>query len=342
MVGAVVLAANGQVVGMGFHERAGGDHAEILALDSAGDNALGGTLYVSLEPCSHFGKTPPCVQRIVASGVSKVVAGMVDPNPLVCGAGLSALQDSGIEVVVGVLEKECRWLNRGFVKRINTGLPWLCLKLAATLDGKIADREGSSRWISGPEARAHVHQLRNIMDCVLVGGTTARRDDPELNVRNTAGGRNPCRAVLDPNLELSPQSRLCQSGSGGQTTIFCLSTAHKLRADLFPEHVRIVPIDNDQALAGNLHLETVLRYLSADGNLTVLCEGGGKLAAALIAAGLVDELHWIASPSLLPDEQAVPAIAPLGEVTLGNALKLKSVAVSQLGQDILIQGTFDR
>lgn len=338
VVGAVVLSADGKVVGVGYHERAGLAHAEVVALDLAGEMARGGTLYVSLEPCSHFGKTPPCTERVIASGVRRVVAAMVDPNPLVSGKGLAALEAAGIAVEVGVLEAECRRLNRGFIKKMTSGLPWLCLKLATTLDGKIADRTGSSRWISGPEARRHVHQLRNTLDCVLIGGATAQKDDPELNVRDLDSARNPARAVIDAALSISPAARLCQTDSGGQTYIFCTAEALARRGREFPEHVQLVAVESDRQAAGHVDLRSVLVWLVENGLSTILCEGGGRLAGGLIQNGLVDEIHWIVSPKILGDTEAVPAIASAGSVLLADARQLKEVSVMQLGPDVLIHG----
>ncbi len=267
-----------------------------------------------------------------------MVAGMVDPNPLVSGKGLAALREAGIEVLVGVLEEECRWLNRGFVKRMSAGLPWLCLKLATTLDGKIADRTGTSRWISGAEARLHVHHLRDTMDCVLVGGATALSDDPELSVREVEGGRHPLRAVFDPDLSLPPSARLCLEGSGGPTVIFCSSDALKRSGSNYPEHVRLVSIERDRSSVGYLDLKEGLSWLAGEGNSTVLCEGGGRLSAGLLSAGLVDEVQWIVSPKILGDAEAIPAVSHLGEVLLSNARKLEKTTYTKLGEDLLVRG----
>lgn len=339
VVGAVVVDRQGKVVGEGHHERAGLAHAEVVALDLSGEAARDATLYVNLEPCCHFGKTPPCVARVIASGVTRVVAGMVDPNPEVAGNGIKALKGAGIEVEVGVCEKEARWLNRGFIKHASTGLPWLCLKLATTLDAKIADRKGQSRWISGPEARQHVHQLRNRFDCVLIGGATALRDNPELNVRGIENARDPLRAVVDPDLSVSADARICRRDSGSSTVLFCSPDALKRRGKSFPDHVRLVKIERDPATVGYLDLHGVMRWLAQEGNLTVLCEGGGRLAAGLIAAQLVDEVHWMVSPMILADMDAVPAIPSFGRVLLADAIKLHNVRITPLGADVLICGT---
>lgn len=338
MVGALVLNSGGLVVGEGFHARAGLAHAEVMAFEEAAEACRGGTLYVNLEPCAHHGKTPPCIDSVIASGVERVVAGMVDPNPRVAGKGIAALKAAGLSVEVGVLEEQCRWLNRGFIKKMTEGLPWLCLKLATTLDGKIADRTGSSRWISGAQARQHVHRLRNSYDCVLVGGATAVCDDPELNVRDIADSRDPIRAVIDPDLKVSPGSRLCQQDTGGRTVIFCLDEAKTRRGKDFPSHVQVVPIENDSAREGHLNLASALRWLASDGALTVLCEGGGRLSAGLLTSGLVDEIQWIVSAKILGDAEAVPAVAPMGAVLLDQSKKLQKVTFQPLGQDVLVCG----
>jgi len=339
LVGAVVIGEDGLTVAEGYHQAAGQPHAEVVALEKAGEKARGGTLYVNLEPCSHWGKTPPCVDRVIASGVKSVVVGMVDPNPEVSGAGIKALREAGIEVTVGVLEQDCRWLNRGFIKTKILRIPWLCLKLATTLDGKIADRQGTSRWVSGLEARLHVHELRNTFDCVLIGAATVVIDDPELNVRGIPGGRHPLRVVVDPELVVSPSARICRPDSGGATVIFCSQRALDKRGKSYPEHVRLVAVGTLPRQPQKLDLRSVLSWLSSQGMLTVLCEGGGRLSAALLKTGLADEVEWIVSPKIIGDPQAIAAVAGEEPVLLSDAIQLHRVSVKLLGSDVLIQGT---
>lgn len=337
MVGAVVLDQNGEVVGQGYHRKAGEPHAEVLALDEAGDRAQGGTLYVNLEPCCHTGRTPPCVQEVVVSGVKRLVAGMLDPNPAVSGRGLEALRAAGIGVEVGVLEDECRWLNRGFVKRHTEGLPWLCLKLATTMDGKIADREGNSRWITGEESKRRVHELRNVFDCVLIGYTTAVKDDPELNVRDITDGRDPVRVVVDPQLSVSPESRLCKPDTGGKTMLLCSHDSLAQRQSVYPEHVKLVPVDYEPG-SHHIDLRKALRWLADEDVLTVLCEGGGRLAGRLLEQRLVDEIRWFVAPKIIGDPSAVPAVATIDRVLLGDTWDVRIRSVERLGQDVLIEG----
>ena len=336
LVGAVVLDAAGNPVGEGFHAKAGQAHAEVLALEKAGESARGGTLYVNLEPCSHFGRTPPCADRVIASGIKRVVVGVRDPNPLVAGQGLARLKDAGIELSFSTLEKECLEINRAFFKHVSSGLPWLTLKLACTLDGRIADRYGHSKWISGTEARKFVHEQRNIYDCVLVGGSTAVLDDPELNVREIADSRDPHRAVIDPELKLSPEARLCRHAEGASswTAIFCNADRTSLASN-FPNAVRIVSLpDTDE----ESELLYALSWLGRKGVQSVFCEGGGRLAAALLEEGLVDEVCWIIAPAFFSDSDAVPALSGTQTRPVESLLKLSGVSYRQLGDDMLVCG----
>ncbi len=330
IVGAVVVSKDGEVVGKGFHPKAGQPHAEVFALDEAGERARGGTIYVSLEPCCHHGKTPPCTDRVIASGVKKVVAAMTDPNPKVAGVGFEKLRAAGIEVVEPVLEDEARWHNRAFIKTITTGMPWVTLKMASTLDGKIADRTGTSKWITGPEARKFVHELRNKMDCVLIGAATARLDNPELNVRDIYRSRNPKRAVIDPNLTIDPNSRLCDASTGGDTIIYCSEQAQQIN---YPSSVQVVRVPRD---ADKLDLHHILKDLKTKQVSSVLCEGGGNLAGALLENDLVDELIFILAPAILGDQNGIPSIACGKEIQLKDMKRFRHLKSTVLGEDTVI------
>lgn len=339
LVGSIIVNKKGEVIGEGYHQAFGQAHAEVNALNQAGKAAAGGTLYVNLEPCCHFGKTPPCVNKIISSGVARVVLGMIDPNPLVSGDGIKQLEKAGIEVVSNVLEADCRWLNRGFIKRMKTGLPWVTLKLATTLDGRLADRQGTSRWISGAEARIYVHQLRNVSDCILVGGATALRDDPELSVRDLPAETNinqPKRVVLDTELTLDPNSRICKKDSGGQTIVFCSKNAMSKKAKQYPDSVKVIGFETP---GPKLDLKAVLSALAEEGALYVLCEGGSRLAGALMQEHLIDEVSWFVCPKIIGDAQAIPALTSFAEVLLPDALKLDRLSTTQLGNDVLFSGT---
>lgn len=344
MVGAVVLDKDSNVVGEGFHPKAGMPHAEVFAFDEAKEKSIGGTLYVNLEPCSHFGRTPPCADRVIASGVTRVVVGMIDPNPKVAGSGIKKITESGIKVHYSELEKECQNLNRAFVKRINTGLPWLTLKMACTLDGRIADRTGKSRWISGAEARAFVHALRNTIDCVLIGGTTANADDPELNVRDLENSRDPHRAIIDPQLQISPGLRLFNSAKTDLlTAVFYDGSRAKsservrsLSSQVSSSNCKLVDL---QTLPNeHSHLKNAMLWLAQNGIQSVLCEGGGRLAAALLKEKLVDEVCWILAPKFLADSEAKSVLASDTSVLIADAFELVDAEYTQLGRDIMVRG----
>lgn len=338
-VGAIVLDASGQIVGRGFHKQAGGPHAEVYALDEAGERAAAGTLYVTLEPCCHHGRTPPCLDRVLQSQVQRVVVGMIDPNPAVAGKSMAALKAAGIDTVSGVREETCRRLNRGFIKRMTTGLPWVALKMAVTLDGRIADRSGASRWITGPDSRALVHELRNSYDCVLVGSGTVIADDPQLTVRDLEGGRNPLRAVIDSQLRCPARSRLFTDGEA-RTIVFAAEDAAARLADAGAREAltgRCEIIGVQSTPAGKLNLTEVLKSLCLHGINTVLAEGGAGLAGALLDDGLVDEVYWFIAAKILADVSSMPAVAGL-ERSLSEAICLKETTVRQVGSDILITG----
>jgi|AGTN01.1.fsa_nt_gi riboflavin biosynthesis protein RibD len=338
MVGAVIVDESGTIVGEGFHSKAGEAHAEVVAFQQAGERAKGGTLYVNLEPCSHFGRTPPCADAVIASGVTRVVAAMVDPNPKVAGSGFQKLRDHGIELVIGVLEREGRWLNRGFLKVKTEGRPWVCLKIAATLDGRIADRFSKSQWITGPEARRFVHELRNKFDCVLVGAGTARADNPTLNVRDIENSRDPKRAVVDSSLSVTPNATLCREGTGGDTILFCRADSVLERGTPYASHVSVVSVQTDESGSG-LDLNKVLAELTNRDVSTVLCEGGSQLAGSLLEANLVDELYWISAPKLLLDAESKPAIAVGKAIALDSIREWKLIGNEKLANDLVIHLT---
>ncbi len=330
-VGAVVVRG-GRIVGRGFHRRAGGPHAEVFALREAKQRARGATLYVTLEPCSHFGRTPPCADALIQAGIARVVIGAPDPNPQVAGRGLARLRRAGIAVETGVLVAECRALNVDFEKYITTGLPWVVLKLAATLDGRIATASGDSKWITGPEARRKVHELRNRLDAVLVGSETVIHDDPELTCR-IRGGRDPLRVVLDGRLRVKPSARVFRDR---------------------PETTRLYTLDDASAKATRLHrrgvvvrrgggdrpgaLTRVLRDLASAGVKSVLVEGGGTVAARALREGLVDRLMVFVAPKMIGCEGR-PMVGALGVARMKDALGLADATVESVGADWLIAGS---
>jgi diaminohydroxyphosphoribosylaminopyrimidine deaminase / 5-amino-6-(5-phosphoribosylamino)uracil reductase len=334
LVGAVVVDDDGNIIAEGYHAQCGGPHAEVVALDAAGELARGKTLYVSLEPCCHFGKTPPCSDRVIASGVKRVIFGLMDPNPKVGGGGEKALQAAGIETLHGVLQPECRYINRGFFKWIEKQLPWVCLKMAATMDGRIADRLGTSRWITGATAREHVQQLRNKYDCLLIGSETALQDNPDLTVHGIANSRDPIRAVMDTRLSTSRDSKLAKNGDG-KTWLFAAEANIQANGVSFRENVRLIAAP----LKGkHLDLAWVLHYLGTEEVRKVLCEGGGQIGGALLQQGLVDEIEWLIAPKMLADVHATPALAGSKSMALADAFTFKSHTYKELGADMLIHG----
>ena len=291
-VGCVVVR-EGEIVGEGFHERAGEPHAEVHALRAAGERARGATLYVTLEPCAHHGRTPPCTEAIVAAGITRVVSAIQDPNPLVAGQGQAQLRAAGIQVESGLLEAEARELNIGFLSRMTRGRPWLRLKVAATLDGKTALENGQSQWITSPEARRDGHGFRARACAVLTGIGTVKEDDPQLNVREIETPRQPLKVLIDSRLEVPLDAKLLQNGP---VLIACaLEIPEKTRA-LRDRGIEVVVFPND---AGKVELETLFRELGRRQLNEVHVEAGFKLNGSLLREGLVDELLLYLAPRLM-------------------------------------------
>ncbi|MGH7816267.1 MAG: bifunctional diaminohydroxyphosphoribosylaminopyrimidine deaminase/5-amino-6-(5-phosphoribosylamino)uracil reductase RibD, partial [Candidatus Binatia bacterium] len=288
MVGAVLVRA-GKIVGVGYHRLAGSDHAEIVALKQAGAKAKGATLYITLEPCSHHGRTPPCADRLIRSGIAAVVAGMSDPNPLVAGRGFRKLNRAGIKVRVGVCEAECRRLLEAFAKFITRRRPFVTLKLAATLDGKIATVSGDAHWISGEESRAWVQRWRNEMDAVVVGAKTVSADDPQLTCR-IAGGRSPYRVVLDSRLRISLSAQVLRQSDPRKTIIATTARASMAKTHAIESlgaQVWRLPARNNQVA-----WQPLLKKLAAQGVVSVLIEGGAAVAASALKHKIVDKIEF--------------------------------------------------
>jgi diaminohydroxyphosphoribosylaminopyrimidine deaminase/5-amino-6-(5-phosphoribosylamino)uracil reductase len=295
-VGAIVVADN-EMVGVGHHARAGETHAEVAALVAAGARAEGADLYVTLEPCNHFGRTAPCTRAIIDAGVRRVFVGTADPNPHVEGGGVDALRRAGIEVIENIARDSCEALLAPWTKFVTTGVPFVALKLALSLDGRIATRTGASRWITGPEARARVHVLRAESDAVVVGIGTALADDPALTVRDVAG-RNPARVVVDSQLKLTVDSTLAATANEVQTYVLTTEEASEERSLVLRE-CGIAIIRCPPSPEGRVDLEYGLRALGERGIVRVLVEGGAELAGSLLAARLADRLHAFVAPLLL-------------------------------------------
>lgn len=337
-VGAVVLRG-ARVLGAGFTQPPGGPHAEVVAIRRAtlrhGAGALrGATLAVTLEPCCHHGRTPPCTDAVRAAGIARVWVGQRDPHPRVAGRGLAQLRRAGLSVETGILAAECARQHRGFASTVERGRPFVTLKLAATLDGRIATARGESRWITGPMARSHVHRLRAACDAILIGAGTALADDPALTARRGARVvHRPVRVLLDTRLRVPARARLYR-GDPERTWVFCSDAAAPARQRaIAATGARLLPI---RARSGKIPLAAVLERLGREGLGSLLVEGGGTLAAAFVGEGLVDELLWFVAPRLLGAD-AVPALGALGASRLADAPALAIERVRRLGADWLVE-----
>jgi diaminohydroxyphosphoribosylaminopyrimidine deaminase/5-amino-6-(5-phosphoribosylamino)uracil reductase len=315
-VGAVVVKG-GQVVGIGHHERAGDAHAEIAALREAGTKAKGATLYGTLEPCNHVGRTPPCTDAILAAKITRVVAGCRDPNPHVEGGGIEKLRAAGVTVDVGCREAEALRLIAPWSKFVTTGVPYVTLKLALSLDGRIASRTGASKWVTGPEARARVHLLRSQHDAVLVGIGTALADDPRLTVRD-APGNSPLRVVFDTKLRLPVASRLVQTAREAPTWVVCTTDAPSSNEEALVER-GVEVLRAPPSAEGRIDPLGGLKLLAARGIVTVMVEGGAELAGSLLAAAVVDDLHCFIAPILLGPRGRPGAVDWAGPATPAEA-----------------------
>jgi diaminohydroxyphosphoribosylaminopyrimidine deaminase/5-amino-6-(5-phosphoribosylamino)uracil reductase len=336
MVGAVVVR-DGQVVGEGFHQALGGAHAEVNAIDAAGERAAGATLYVTLEPCNHFGRTPPCTEKVLAAGIRRVVVAMADPNPDVRGGGNALLQARGIEVRCGVREAQARRLNESFIKFAATKRPFVVLKMAATLDGRIAASTGDARWVTGEAARAHVHRLRHAMDAILVGVGTVKADDPELTARLPEGpGKDPIRLVLDTRLSMSKRAKVLTQASTAPTYVVCGPEASDVdRRRLSANGARIL----DAAVRkGRIDLAALVGQLGKMGITSLLIEGGAQVAASALAADIVDKVVLFYAPKLLGGDDGTPMFRGQGAAWMKDALTLRDLTVERVGEDILVVG----
>ncbi len=326
-----VLIRGGEVVGEGWHERAGEPHAEVHALRAAGERARGATAYVSLEPCSHFGRTPPCVHELIAAGVARVVYATEDPNPLVHGNGVAALAQAGIEVLGGVLAAQAQALNPGFFRRMQTGLPWVRVKLAASLDGRTALADGESRWITGEAARADVQRFRARSSVILSSSGTVLADDPALTARAPGVTRQPLRVVLDTELRVPPEARVY--GAEAPSMVFTASGDAERRAALRDRGVRVETMP--RAETGGLQLPLVLRRLGELQANEVWVEAGARLSGALLRSQLVDELIIYLAPSLLgPQARALVQLPAIS--ALADRLQLEYRQVERIGEDLRV------
>ncbi|HEV7677309.1 MAG TPA: bifunctional diaminohydroxyphosphoribosylaminopyrimidine deaminase/5-amino-6-(5-phosphoribosylamino)uracil reductase RibD [Candidatus Dormibacteraeota bacterium] len=335
MVGALIVR-DGKVIARGVHRKAGGDHAEVEALRLAGDAARGADMYVTQEPCSHFGRTPPCTDAVIAAGVRRVVVGMQDPNPKVNGQGIQALRSAGIVVDAGVLDDRAKRLNEFFVKHVTTGIPFVTAKFAMSLDGRIATHTGESKWITSEQAREQVHRLRHAHDAILVGANTVIRDDPNLTTRLPGrDGRSPLRIVVDSRLRIPPDARIFNQESGE----VLIATSDRARGDRLREfEQRGVPVVVLPAAHGKVGLPDLLRHLGRRDVISMLIEGGSSMHGSAFDQRLVDKVVAFIAPKVIGGVEAPGAVGGHGVDHIAEVHELRDVEVRQLGPDIVVTG----
>lgn len=331
-----VIGLDGEVIARGHHEAAGKDHAEVAALKMAGDKTQGATLYVTLEPCNHQGRTPPCTEAIIQAGIKRVVIGCKDPNPHVSGSGIEALEQAGIEVVLGIREDEAKALIRPWKKYITSGRSFVSLKLAVSLDGRIATKTGASKWVTCSESRARVHALRTVRDAVMVGINTALADDPRLTVRDVQG-RNPVRVVIDSKLRIPLESQLVTTAEEVPTCVVTTTEASEESGHLLEDRgvaiVRVPP-----TAEGRVDMAAALKELAVREVVSVLCEGGAELSGSLLALRLADELHCFVAPVLLGPRGKPGAVDWAGPEHPSDAPRIESPRWELCGSDAYVYG----
>lgn len=337
-VGSVIVLDN-RVVGRGYHRKAGSPHAEIHAIADAGEQTKGATLYVTLEPCNHTGRTPPCTEAILLAGIARVVVGMLDPNPTVAGGGCRFLAEKGIDVATGILEKECREINRPFIKHVSSGIPWVVMKAGMSLDAKISPQEGRGGRITGTLSRKMTHQLRDSLDAILIGVETAIVDNPSLTTRlqEKEDARDPLRVILDTRLRLPPEAHLLQQKSSSPTWIFCGPDAPAENEQLLARAGAIIHrVRTDEN--NRLDLREVLASLGKTGVSSVLVEGGAGIHSSMLQENLVDEVFLFIAPVFF-GQQGVSLLSSFEPDRSARAtFRLHGVEVRQLGDDAFIHG----
>lgn len=340
MVGAVVVK-DGRVVAQGYHQCAGAPHAEAVALQKAGSAARGADLYVNLEPCNHHGRTPPCTEAILASGLRRVIIGMSDPNPRVRGGGCARLKAAGLEVVEGVLGEASHRLNEAFTKFITTGSPFVSLKCAATLDGRIATHTGDSKWITSEKSRGYVHWLRNDHDAILTGIGTVLADDPRLTTRlKGRKGVDPLRVVLDSQARLPADASILHSGSRAKTLVAATYRAPRARVKALRQagaEVRVFP-----ARQGRVDLRAVFEELGNRSVLSVLVEAGSEINGAVLEGGWVDKVYAFVAPKIVGGVKALPAVGGKGAARMSDALLLEKLNIRRMDRDVLFTGYLNK
>lgn len=333
MVGALVVK-EGEILGKGYHRKYGGPHAEVNALRDARRSVKGASMYVNLEPCCHYGWTPPCVDAIAEAEMSQVVIGTPDPNPTVCGKGIQALRDRGIRVKVGILEDRCKELNEAYFKYIQTGIPFVTLKFAQSLDGRIATKTGDSQWISSPDTLRLAHRLRAIHDAVLIGVGTALVDDPSLTVR-LAKGENPQRIIVDGQLRMPLRAKVLNDDAVDKTIVVATEGANRKKA----QRIRKLGAEIMWAARnrrGEVDMDDLLKQLGRMGMASVLVEGGAKIITSVLREGLADKIVLVMAPRVIG--KGIEGVRDLEVRHLGEALRISRMKTRRLGNDIVIEG----
>lgn len=333
LVGALVVK-NGQILGRGYHKMAGSAHAEMAALDEAMDKAKGATLYITLEPCTHFGRTPPCVDRIIKSGIREVVVGMIDPNPVNKGKGIEILKSHGIKVKVGVLEEKLKKINEVFIKYISKRMPFITVKAAQSLDGKIATKCGDSKWITSDKSRAFAHRIRRDYDAVMVGVNTVLVDNPRLDAWFSK--KQPIKIVVDSQLSLHQDANIFAAKS--QVIIITLASKAGQETDnrrVLQEKAKILEV---KERAGQVNLRDAIKKLAQLNITNILVEGGGTLLGSLFDEGLVDKVLFFISPKIIGGKEAISSVMGQGISRIDNAIKIKEIKFRRLAEDFLVEG----
>lgn len=332
-----VIVKDGRIIGLGSHLKYGEAHAEAHALNMAGDEAAGSTVYVTLEPCSHTGKTPPCAQRLLDAQVSRVVIACLDPHEQVAGAGKALLEEHGIQVEVGLCRQEALQLNEHFFKYITKRLPFVTLKTASTMDGKIATKTGDSKWITGGQAREYVHTLRHQHDAIMVGVNTVIADDPQLSTRLSVPAIQPVRVIIDANLRTPPEAQVVQSikSSKQRTIIFTTNQATEEKQTALQNHgVEVIRTGDGP----KVDVQRAMQYLAEQGISSVLLEGGGQLNGAMLEAKLIDKILLFIAPKIVGGKEAPPSFNFSGFERMDEAIMLERMSFESYGNDICISG----
>lgn len=338
MVGAVIVKKD-KIIGKGYHQFYGGCHGEINAFKDAEEDVTGSTLYVTLEPCSHYGKTPPCVDKIIEMKVGKVVVGIVDPNPLVAGRGIEKIKNAGIKVVVGVLEEECKSLNEVFIKNILEKKPFVIMKTAMSLDGKIATKTGESKWITGSKSRERVHQLRDQVTGIMVGVNTVIVDDPELTCR-IENGKSPIRIIVDSKLRIPLDAKVLKDQDMAKTIVGTTDQADpRKKRELEKRGIKVLTI---KKLEGRVDLQDLMKKLFDENIHSILLEGGSSLNFSALDQSIVDKVQVYIAPKLIGGEMSKTPVGGRGIENLANGFHLDNLRYKRVGRDILIEGYIKR